>query len=90
MKQVWRPSADDLSVFEPWDIKTRKRSQRQRKTTLASAIAQARKAGLTPTAAAVKADGSVMVEFGNGTSAITNDDSLDSWIQKHARQTKGH
>ena len=50
--------------LEPWEVKTRKRRQRIRKPTLASALKQARQAGMLPTGATVTADG-VALEFGN-------------------------
>jgi hypothetical protein len=64
--------------------------RRQRQPSLAGAIAQACKAGLVPTGAIVTA-GSVSLEFGsNAASTLNNDDNLDTWIKKHARQTEGH
>lgn len=59
-------------------VSVTERRRRQRKPTLASAIAQARKAGLVPTGATVRVDG-VSLEFGNA--PPTND--LDIWMAKH-------
>lgn len=48
-------------TFEPWEGLPRTRGPR--KPTLAAAMRQAAKAGVTPVAATIKSDGSVRLEF---------------------------
>lgn len=55
---------------EPWDVvmapaaKAKPKLKRKRKPTIAAAMRQAAKAGVTPVAATIKPDGSVSLQFG--------------------------
>jgi hypothetical protein len=65
----------DGPVFEPWDVKTHKRQRRKpRKPSLAAAIRQARKAGLTT--GTVTVDG-VTLTFGTAESTQANSNEWD-------------
>ena len=65
------------------------RSRRQRKPTLASAIREARKAGVPVSGATLTADGSVSLTFGGEPKTSRNE--LDEWMARHhADSTKGH
>ena len=63
--------------------------RRRRKTTLASALKEARKAGAAVSAATIE-DGKVTLTFGEPTTSEKRGNDLDEWIVKHADKTQRH
>ena len=70
---------------ERWDVvlvapkrKPKKLTRGPRKPTIAKAMRQATKAGVTPTGATINPDGGVTLEFETGTAAKTNGHAIET------------
>jgi hypothetical protein len=76
-------------ALEPRPGAAQPKTARQRKPNLATAMKQARKAGVEVIGATLETDGRLSLTFGGSTNANACS-TLDDWIVKHAHKIEGH